>query len=152
LRTCLRLSALALLSLSGLVAIGGCTKSGPPSTDTTSAAFGTLDEKVAFLEQYVRFRRGYRELDFAVRYLNNSGGIAPAPSEWDVRIVAAVPPAELDAWTSGLSRASAPEADWLAEVPTSIDCSGVTEWFSDGDVDVGVDRERSIVVYRNLAI
>jgi len=132
--------------------VAGCGPSGPPTTETTSAGFATLAEKVGFLEDYVRFRRNYEQLDFAIEYHNNSGGMVPGPSEWDVRIVAVVPPPELDAWTSALSPAASPDTALLAGVPTPIDHSGVTQWFRNGGVLVGVDEGNAVVVYRNLAM
>ena len=132
------------------VLVAGCGQSGPPSTNTSSARFATLAEKVAFLQEYVRFKRTYRQLDFAIRYTNNSGGMVPGPSEWDVRIVAVVPPSELGAWTSGLRPAPSPDTGWLAGAPTPIDHSGVTQWFHKGGLVVGVDKGKSVVVYRNL--
>ncbi len=132
--------------------VAGCGQSGPPSTNTSSKKFATLADKVAFLQKFVRFKRNYRQLDFAIQYSNNSGGLVPGPSEWDVRIVAVVPPGELTAWTSGLTPATSPATGWLADVPTPIDHSAVTQWFQKGGVVVGVDKRNSVVVYRNLGM
>jgi hypothetical protein len=142
----------ALLSVVIVLLVAGCGQSGPPSTNTSSKKFATLADKVTFLQKYVRFRHNYHQLDFAIQYSNNSGGLVPGPSEWDVRIVAVVPPGELGAWTSGLTPATSPDTGWLADVPTSIDHSAVTQWFKKGGVVVGVDKVNSVVVYRNLAM
>ena len=39
--------------------------------------FPTLAERVAFLQQYVTFRRTYETLDFDIMYQNNGGGSLP---------------------------------------------------------------------------
>jgi len=134
--------------------IAGCAQpqSGPPSTNTTSAQFAQLADKIAFLEQYVQFRRSYQQLDFCVQYSNNAGGTVPGPSEFDVRIVAVVPSAELNVWTSGLAKAVPPDAGWLTDVPTQIDYFGVKQWFQKGGLTVGIDPKKSVVVYRHLRI
>src|SRR3954451_19838714 len=79
--------------------IVGCGRSGPASTRTVSSQFATVAERAKFLEKYVTFRRTYETLDFDVMYQNNGGGGgAPGPSDWDVRLVATVPAAELGTW------------------------------------------------------
>lgn len=140
----------AICLLAGLVLISGCEKGGPASTNCTSASFPSLKDRVDFLQRYVSFRRAYEALDFAILYSNNGGGMVPGPSEWDVRLVAVVPESEMAAWIPG--SAPTPNADpaWLKSVPTSLDLSGVNEWYVNGRQTVGVDRTRRIVVYWNF--
>lgn len=132
--------------------IAECARSGPPSTDTSSDKLATLADKVAFLQQYVRFNRNYRQLDFSIRYTNNSGGMVPGPSDWDIRIVAQVPPAELPNWWSGLKPVASPDTEWVTSLRTAIDHSGVSRWFQDEGVLVGVDSTNSVVLYRNVSM
>jgi hypothetical protein len=137
----------ALLTV-GLV-LASCDDSGPKSTKTDSSKFATLAERQAFVERYVTFRRTYESLDFWI-FFANGGGLGP--SEWDTRLVAVVPAEQLAQWTVGLSPAAAPpDRQWLADVPTSLDLSGMTEWHVDARRTVGIDRARRIVVYRNAA-
>lgn len=144
-----------LLLLLTMVCVVGCGRpDGPQSTSTSSTKFSTLSEKVEFLEQYVRFRRTYEDLDFVIYYKNGSEGRldAPAPSEWDIRIIAKVPLAELSQWTKGLPPTSSPEVDWLGDLSGRIDHSGVLAWFqSDGRL-VGVDEDNAVIVYRSVAM
>jgi hypothetical protein len=143
-RTTIFLALLALLP--------GCKPSGPASTRTTSAKFQTLAERTAFLSQYVAFRRTYETLDFDVFYQDNGGGGGvPGPSDWDIRLVATVPAAEVAAWIpAGVKRATTPPTDtaWLKSVPTTVDPSGINEWYVDGPRTIGLDRGRRIVAYR----
>lgn len=131
-----------------VVLLAGCGKSGPDSTNSTSAGLPTLKERIDFLQRYVKFRRTYESLDYAIQYANNSGGMVPGPSEWDIRLVAIVPAAELAAWVPAGAPVPNVDADWLRSVPTSLDISGVREWYVSGLQVVGVDRTKRIVVYR----
>ena len=88
--------ATAILLMSALVGCGGPT--GPASTNTTSDALPSLAQRVEFLERYVTFRRQYQELGFHIVYHNNGGGGVPGPSDWDIRVVAVVPPEQLPQW------------------------------------------------------
>ena len=140
---------MALLWLAVLSLVGCGEPSGPASTDTSSAALPSLAQRVEFLERYVTFRRGYTDLGFHIVYHNNGGGMMPGPSDWDVRLVAAVPPAELNAWVPP-DRTATPVADtqWLAGIPGAGRAAGIREWYEAPGVAVGIDREHSVVVYR----
>lgn len=141
---------LALLAAIVLAGCGG--SSGPPSTDTTSSALPSLERRVEFLERYVTFRRGYRDLGFHIAYHNNGGGMAPGSSEWDIRLVAVVPPAELAAWIPpGLAPLPPADVQWLIGVPDQERAAGIAEWYTGPGLVVGIDRERSVVAYRRRA-
>src|SRR5215470_1405257 len=102
--------------------IGGCVQSGPATTKTKSSAFATVDERAKFLHKYVTFRRTYETLDFDISYQNNGGGMAPGPSDWDIRLVATVPASEVQAWVpAGVSATAAPDTGWLQSAPTTLD-------------------------------
>jgi hypothetical protein len=132
--------------------LAGCkpgAPTGPATTKTNSAAFATLAERTKFLNGYVTFRRNYETLDFDITYQNNGGGMTPAPSDWDIRLVATVPAAEVQGWVpASAGTATAPDTTWLKSVPTTINLSGVSEWYVDGERTVGLDRSNRIVVYR----
>ena len=100
----------AALVLSCLFASACCDLelTGPPSTRSSSADLETLAQKVAFLESYVTFRRSYEALDFDIFYANNSGGLLPGPSDWDLRLRAVVPADEMGDWTRGMEKVEAP--------------------------------------------
>lgn len=148
-------AVVAALLLSGC---GPAEPDSPPSTRTSSADFESLADKVAFLEQYMRFRRSYLQLDFDIAYRSGADGLLPAPSEWDIRIVAQVPPGELAEWHAGLSPTAPPDMAWLRDLHTPIEHRGVSQWYTPPGVGVGgepslvvgVDPARSVVVYRSL--
>jgi hypothetical protein len=139
----------AIVIVAAIALLVGCEPDGPATTRASSAAFATLAERTAFLNRYVSFRRTYETLDFDVFFRNNSGGLVPGPSDWDIRIVATVPAAELPAWIpAGVTPAPVADSDWLKSVPTTRDRSGIREWYVEGRRIVGIDRERRIVAYR----
>lgn len=141
--------ALVLLAAFALVGCGGPT--GPASTDTSSDALPSLAARVEFLERYVTFRRGYSDLGFHIVFHNN-GGMVPGPSEWDIRLVAAVPPTELAAWVPpGLAATPSADTHWLAGVPGEGQAAGIREWYTGPGLVVGIDREHSVVAYRRWA-
>lgn len=141
--------AIRIFFLALTLLLVGCGSSGPTSTKTTSNAYATVAERVKFLNEYVKFRRTYETLDFDILYQNNGGGMVPGPSDWDLRLVATVPASELQAWVPpGVAASTAPDVTWLKSIPTTLDLSGLSEWYIDGSRVVGIDRARRIVVYR----
>lgn len=134
---------------------GSTTQSGPASTDTKSDAFASLEKKIEFLHRYVTWQRDYSRLDFHIQYANNSEGMIPGPNEWDIKIIAEVPTAQLDAWIpNSLSHQSqkitTSKPAWLQSVPTTIEQSGITEWYVGKGYEIGFDRPNNIVAYRAL--
>jgi len=132
----------------------GCSKtaSGPASVTETSVARTGLADRIRFLENYVTFRRQYEKLDYDIMYQNNGGGMVPAPSDWDIRLIAVVPKTEIDDWVpAGVGKKEDPSPDWLKELPGTIERDGITEWYRKSGTVIGVDRERSIVAYRNTS-
>lgn len=134
-----------------MLVVAGCAESGPPSARAScdDLKFSQLSEKIKFLEQYIRFRRTYNELNFCILFQNNSGGLLSGPSDWDIQIVAKIPKSEIELWTKGLLPTTLPNADWVKEVPGSIDISGVSVWFKQDNRLVGVDNTNNVIVYRN---
>ena len=123
------------------------------TTMTTSTDFSSLAQKITFLEQYVRFRRHYLQLDFFIAYHDNATGRLAAPSDWDIQIIARVPQHELEQWITDLQpMQKAPVVIWLKRIPTKIDLTDLSEWFQQGGRVVGIDRKQQIVVYRNTTM
>ena len=129
------------------LALAGC-QSGPASVAETSSARASVEERVRFIENYVAFRRTYKKVDYDITYWNNSGWL-PAPSDWDIRLIASVPRTEINDWVpSGVGKANGSLPEWLKGMPGSIERDGITEWYRTPGTVVGIDRERSIVAYR----
>jgi len=132
-----------------LLAVGCNGKTGPPSVTETSAARPVLADRIRFVETYVKFKRKYDDLEYDIFYQNNGGGLVPGPSDWDVRIVAIVPPDEIDNWKIvGKLDASIATPKWVAATARSIDTGLITEWYTDGNRTVGIGRSHNVVAYR----
>lgn len=136
------------------IAFCGCTTTdpGPASVRETSTARRGLPVRIEFVEKYVTFRRQYEKLDYDIFYQNNGGGLFPAPSDWDIRLLAVVPRIEIDAWIpENAEQKERPSQDWLKDLPGSIERDGISEWYRVGGIEVGIDRERSVIAYRNTS-
>jgi hypothetical protein len=143
-----------LVALLVAFALVGCSSnpSGPASVAETSAARAELTDRVRFIERYVTFRRNYEELDYDVIYANNSSGMVPGPSDWDIRLIAVVPKAEIVDWVpAGADKTDGPAPEWLKDIPGAIERAGITEWYRKSGTVVGIDRGSSIVAYRNTS-
>lgn len=139
------------LAIIVLILTASCDSSGPESTETQSHRFNSLEEKVEFLNRYVKFRRTYHELDFDILFRNGGGGMLPSPSEWDIKIVAVVPKSELGLWSSGLSPAQAFDPDWINSVRLHNSNIEFSSWYREAGIEVAVDEKNSLVAYRNQA-
>src|ERR1700749_2803184 len=110
------------MALKLLIACSRAQSGGAPSTNPTSDAFATLDEKVAFLERYVTFRRHYEQLEYGVFYQNNGQGCVPGPGGWNISIIARVPSRELAEWTDD-AEPSAQQPPELSNLASHFDMS-----------------------------
>lgn len=142
-----------LVVLVSLLLLGSAwQKSGPSTADEKSTSRSSLEDRIKFVEKYVKFRRNYEKLDYHIQYQNNGGGFVPGPSDWDIRLIAQVPAKELNDWIPANSEKSDKSVPaWVTELPGEIEREGITEWHKKANVTVGIDRERSVVVYRNLS-
>ena len=131
-------------------ALFGCGKAtGPASTDTSSDSLPSLEKRVEFLQRYVTFRREFSDLGFHIVYKNNSGGMVPGPSDWDIRLVATVPPAEIAQWVPpGVAATPSADTQWLVGVPGAERAAQIEQWYAGARSMVGIDRKRSVVAYR----
>ena len=121
------------------------------STTTDSRAFSTLAEKKEFLEKYASFRRSYQSLDFNISYRDGESGLVASPTEWDIRLLAEVPPQEIDQWFHDLEPTTNADQTWISEIPNApSDLSGF-KWYQDSRRTVGIDQDKRMVLYRNLA-
>lgn len=132
--------------------ITGCTDNSEPSTTSeTSAARPLLSDRIQFLEQYVKFRRNYKQLEYDV-FFHNGGSFPAGPSEWDIRIVALVDSSDLDQWMIAGKRDRDMETpDWVKRTAGELDVGLISEWYVDGGRIVGIDRHNHIIAYRNFA-
>jgi len=135
-----------------LISVAGCVSdSGPPTGSEKSEATAALADRIKFIEQYVTFDREYVDLEYDVFYQNNGTGFGvPGPSDWDIRLVAIVPPEQIQDWvpTDGVE-ATAPASDWLQNTAQKIDVSSINQWYLNGSTLIGIDRDNSVVAFRS---
>ena len=120
------------------------------TTRTSSGNFKTLSEKKKFLEKYVTFTRTYKKLEFNIIYQNNSSGLVPGPSDFNISIYANVPKNEINFWINGLTISSTPkELSWVNSIPNSnkIDL-GSLKWYTKGAKFVAISNNQD-VLYKN---
>ena len=81
------------------------------STETRSADFRTDAEKLAFLDQYLVFHSAVEATEFFIVYRDNSTGLVPGPSDWDIRAVLKLDRADVPRWTGGMQQVAADSVD-----------------------------------------
>lgn len=144
------------LSLLFVILLFGCdglsftaAESSSRSIDETSQVRLTLEDRISQLEEYVTFEREYEALEYDLFYADAGGGLVPGPSEWDIQLLAVVPPSELEAWIPANANATQRQPpEWVDAIPGEIATAGIMEWYVDGGKSVGIDRENAIVAYR----
>jgi hypothetical protein len=136
------------------VGLGGCQKKaissvGPPSIRQRSQSL-SLPERIDLLQRYVTFRRNYLELEFDIFYQNNNSSL-PGPSDWDIRLLARVPAAEVDVWVPAQLKAQRmKDPSWLTELPAlSGQMPGPDEWYLEPHREIGINRKSGVVAYRS---
>ena len=72
------------------------------TTDTQSSQFTTETAKLAFLQRYLKLATPVQAAEFHIIYHDNSGGFVPGPSDWDIRVLLKVAPADIVQWTTGM--------------------------------------------------
>ena len=105
-------TAFTLLML--MLLLTGCSPDSPPSsnargepdrtTDTWSSSFESKGDKLDFLERYLIFFSEVEDAEFHVVYYDNSGGLIPGPSDWDIRVALKVAPEDIPLWTDGMEK------------------------------------------------
>ena len=144
---------LKYIILSFIFLLSCCSKD-IPLVRQGSDTFSTIEEKETFLAKYFKVsNKSFKELDFHIFYKDNSAGMVPGPSDWDICVIAQVPNSELDSWIKDLAELKkSPKLECFDIVPTDIDYSGVSEWFGKGNNSfIGLDRSKNVIVFRSRA-
>ena len=81
------------------------------TTDTQSSQFTTETAKLAFLQRYLKLATPVQAAEFHIIYHDNSGGFVPGPSDWNIRVLLKVAPADIDRWTTGMQPAPSDQFD-----------------------------------------
>ena len=81
------------------------------TTDTYSRDLSSNATKIAFLQQYLATPSDVQATEFHIVFHDNSGGLVPGPSDWDIQAVIKVTPLDLPHWQADLTPLSAEGAD-----------------------------------------
>ncbi len=93
------------------------------TTDTYSRDFSSSAAKIAFLQEYLSTPSDILATEFHIVFHDNSGGLVPGPSGWDIQAVIKVAPLDLSRWQVGLTPLPAEGVDlaWAyALLPTRL--------------------------------
>ena len=93
------------------------------TTDTWSFEFEKVSDKLAFLSEYLIMHSKVIDTEYHIVYFDNSTGIIPAPSDWDIRVALKVKEEDIHLWLDGFTEVLAEEINlswWDALVSYNI--------------------------------
>ena len=94
------------------------------STSTQSTSFATAAERVGFLDRYLMFPSQPKDAHYQLFYQDNSVGFPPGPSDWDMRIVVYIEPADSDLWLKNMKQVDKLENfGWLLDLIGTVQSS-----------------------------
>ena len=138
----------AFMFLTLALLVTSCQES--KTTQTQSKIFKDLKSKISFLQRYMNVQgKTFEKLDFYINFQDNSGGMVPAPNEWDICLIAVIPKEDLGLWIKDLEKLeTAPDMARFEIVTTDIDYSSVNEWYKKSTNSyLGISREKNIIFY-----
>lgn len=116
------------------------------TTDTASSTFATDAEKVAFLEQYVRFHSDVDKAEFRVIFHDNSTGRVPGPSDWDIRAVMHV--ADTASWIKDKVQRGPFDLTWAEPLyRDDLRPHGEPQFYGNGETRLAIFEAEQIVVF-----
>jgi hypothetical protein len=80
------------------------------TTDTKSTALVTEAEQIQFLSQYVTLKSAVTATEFHIIYHDNSGGLLPGPSDWNIQAVMQVE--DVAPWIEGKTQLDSADFTW----------------------------------------
>lgn len=87
------------------------------TTDTRSKTLPDDASRRQFLNPYFPLPSEVKDLTFHVTYRDNSGGMVPGPSDYDIRVLAEVKPESVKAWQGQLQPDNQNEdLSWIADL------------------------------------
>jgi hypothetical protein len=84
---------------------------GALTTRTSSSQFSTQQEKLQFLKKYLTFYSDVYMAEYYIDFQDNSYGLVPGPSEWDIIVSLKVPKDSIKKWIDGFQKIEPNEID-----------------------------------------
>lgn len=99
----------------------GNTKS--RTTETWSKQFQKREDKIVFLQKYIKTFSTIVDTEFYINYFDNSVGIIPGPSDWEMRVALIVPEDSVKNWTEGFHEVKKDEIEmnWWNDLPLTTE-------------------------------
>lgn len=119
------------------------------STDTWSTDIKDHDEKIQFLNKYVKCPTEVLDTEYHIIFQDNSKGLVPGPSYWKVTAAIKINTNDIDEWTSDMEEVTKEQIDknWWSEL-------NINDWsLNDSAAYYKRPNERSyLVVYNEKGI
>lgn len=111
-----RVTIIVFVVLFGLIALTGCgflaekdadrtVVDAGMTTDTWSSSFDTPEDRIAFLEPYLKFSSDVLDTEYHVFYQDNTKGLVPGPSYWTYSVMIRVQPEDVSLWVKDYGKA-----------------------------------------------
>ena len=88
------------------------------STDTRSKTFTTDEQKIDFLKKYVRLYSSVKATEFHIIFHDNSTGLVPGPSDWDIKVALLIESADIYKWLTEFTELTDEQCEitWVSEI------------------------------------
>jgi hypothetical protein len=117
------------------------------TTDTVSSQFATNQEKIAFLERYLKLPTKIEAAEYHIIYHDNSTGRVPGPSDWDMRVVVKVASEDMLTWLESLTATTEPfDINWVYELAKDWKLTSTPRFFT-GDKRAVLFEAESVIVW-----
>lgn len=132
-----------LLFIVTMMTILSCSSELSLTTNTHSSSFQKIEEKIDFLNKYINIESSYAELDYHIIYHDNSAGLVPGPSDWNIMIKATIKPLDIQNWVKDAQKIKHPNFHFsnINYDPDSY------QWYRRGEAIIGVDYNNNEIVY-----
>ena len=90
------------------------------TTDTWSYNFTDKEEKLSFLTEYIVAPSEILDAEYHIFFHDNSGGLVPGPSDWDIRVAIKIKPENIFLWTEDFEKTTSAEINltWWNKLST----------------------------------
>jgi hypothetical protein len=144
-----------LKSISGLLLIfilmsacGVTDNASSRTTDTRSSDLGGEAEQINFLGQYVTLRSAVSETEFHIVYHDNSGGLVPGPTDWDIQSVMWVE--DVSAWIGDKEMVDSADFSWVESlVDDSVRPSSQPVYYANSSTTIAVFEPEKLIYFRS---
>ena len=128
--------------------VGGTVSTADLSTDTRSSDLPSEAVQIEFLGRYVALRSEVSETEFHIVYHDNSDGLVPGPSDWDIKAVMVVD--DVAPWMEGKTAVETADFSWVDSMVTErLRPSSSPLFFSNGSTTIAVYEPENIVFFQS---